>query len=412
MSDIRKRKGKNGTSYQVRYPTKDGYAFKSFRTRREALAFREDALARAKQVRSRGAHIKTVADGLQLWLDVCEKEGRDGRPPVTKATLIGYQWRRDLILEYQWPELHDLKPADVRHFRGWALRRFSRDLSQKLLSSFHSMVIELVQRDILSFDIAAGISVQGGSRYDEPVKIPTEKEVFDLLAAADRLANSKNLQVQKTWERYRPMLYLAADSGMRPQEYLVVPENNLTNKGVAVSQALEARGLRISVTKTPSGRRFIDLSTETVSMIRAYVRKREIEESINKHGLIFPTSSGHWQLPGNWQRRGFAVACKEAGLSTLVIDDKGEERWMPRYSPYSLRHFYASMLIDRRVNLKRVQQLMGHSRIETTLHFYGHLVERKEAESEVRIGLVSDIRGSSCGNHVAKASQVTVDNVV
>jgi len=29
-----------------------------------------------------------------------------------------------------------------------------------------------------------------------------------------------------------------------------------------------------------------------------------------------------------------------------------------------LRHFYASMLIDQRINLKRIQTLMGHRNIQ------------------------------------------------
>ena len=51
MSDIRKRTGRKGTTYQVRYPSrtaKSGYAYKSFDTLKEARAFREDAQARQK----------------------------------------------------------------------------------------------------------------------------------------------------------------------------------------------------------------------------------------------------------------------------------------------------------------------------------------------------------------------------
>jgi integrase len=49
MSDIRKRIGKKGTTYQVRYPdksSKSGYSYATFETRKEALAFRENAVAR------------------------------------------------------------------------------------------------------------------------------------------------------------------------------------------------------------------------------------------------------------------------------------------------------------------------------------------------------------------------------
>ena len=38
------------------------------------------------------------------------------------------------------------------------------------------------------------------------------------------------------------------------------------------------------------------------------------------------------------------------------------------------------MLIEQRVNLKRVQYLMGHEDIRTTLNVYGHLIERVEAK--------------------------------
>ena len=39
------------------------------------------------------------------------------------------------------------------------------------------------------------------------------------------------------------------------------------------------------------------------------------------------------------------------------------------------------MLIDQRVNLKRIQTLMGHRNIQTTLNVYGHLIERAETAS-------------------------------
>ncbi len=85
MSDIRKRTGKKGTTYQVRYAssaTKAGYAYATFDTRKEALAFVESGKARRTANRYH-QEIRTVSDGVHKWLDVCEKEGRGGRDPVT-----------------------------------------------------------------------------------------------------------------------------------------------------------------------------------------------------------------------------------------------------------------------------------------------------------------------------------------
>lgn len=388
MADIRKRVGKKGTTYQVRYPskaTKSGYAFKSFDTLKEAREYVESGKTRARAA-SHSSEIKTVEQAIEKWLDVCEKEGRRGRDPVTAFTHKTYSYRAGIINAYAWrKELHELGAPDVVEFRSWLLRNYSRDLSRKVLSSFHSMVLEMVSRGVLAHDIAAGVYVGCSSRYDEPKTIPSECDVQALLAAADRLANSKNARIQKVWERYRPMLYLAIDSGMRPQEYIVVPGFNLTDTGVTVDRALERGSNKISVTKTPAGRRFIDLSPATLDMVRHY---RDHHAVKNKHELIFPTATGRWQAIDNWRKRGFRAACEEAGLMDQVEED-GVIVEKPQYRPYDLRHFYASMLIERRVNLKRIQSLMGHRDIQTTLNVYGHIIERVESAAEQHTGLVA-----------------------
>ncbi|EGE55957.1 phage integrase [Rhizobium etli CNPAF512] len=183
---------------------------------------------------------------------------------------------------------------------------------------------------------------------------------------------------------------------MRPQEYLAVPEHNLTDYGVNVEQAIERGDTKISVPKTRAGRRFIPLSPETISMVRHYAKNHGVPEKLNKHRLVFPTASGRWQTYTNWRRRGFLVACEEAGLGEYKTID-GTERFLARFAPYSLRHFYASMLIEQRTNLKRIQALMGHADIETTFNVYGHLIERKEADLEQRSGMIAGLRNKSCG---------------
>jgi integrase len=390
LSDIRKRTGAKGTTYQVRYPskaTKTGYAYATFASRKEALEFREQS-HKYRNHSAAQAGIRTVEGGLQKWLDVCEHEGRNGRHPVTEGTLKHYEWRRDHILLYDWKkDLQELTTPDVVEFRSWLLRTYSRDVAGKLLTSFHSMVLELVTRGILTHDIVTGVSIHTATRHDEPVAIPTEREIQHLLATADQLANSKNKQIQDSWERYRPMLYLAADSGMRPQEYIVLPHSNLTKDGVKVDRALETGGRKIATTKTPAGRRFIPLSPHVLEMISHYRENNPVPSAYN---LVFPTSSGHWQSPDNWRARGFYYACEQAGL-VETVEENGRMVERAKYSPYDLRHFYASMLIEQRVSLKRIQRLMGHEKIETTLNVYGHVIERVEGASEERTGMLASL---------------------
>lgn len=407
MTDIRKRTGRSGrTTYQVRYATKaskTGYAYKTFRTLKEARDFRENAGARKRAAPSH-TEIVEVAQAVEKWLDICEKEGRNGREPVTKYTLENYRYRAAIIKKYNWTKpLAQLGRPDFIEFRSWLLEHHSREVSHKVMTSFHSTIREMVNREVIADHVAPDIRVGSGSRYEEPVAVPSEAEIRALLAAADRLANSRNKQYRRAWRRYRPMLYLAVDSGMRPQEYLVLAHSSLKERGVEVDRALEGSGTEITVTKTRAGRRFIDLNGETLDMVRHYAEHHAVE---NEWDLVFPADGGGWQSRRNWQRRGFARACEEAGLGVERRGKGGKPIFEPKYTPYDLRHFYASMLIDQRVNLKRIQKLMGHRDIRTTLNVYGHLIERVEARAESRVSVLGCLRpDAACGESVANGMQ-------
>jgi len=66
----------------------------------------------------------------------------------------------------------------------------------------------------------------------------------------------------------------------------------------------------------------------------------------------------------------------------------------PKYAPYDLRHFYASVLIANRKDPKTIQSLMGHEDIKTTLNVYGHLLKRVPAKTEPSSGMLSTLHAS------------------
>lgn len=392
MADIRVREGKKGKTYQVRYAdasVASGYAYATFDTRKEALAFRDTSGGR-KSSAAVAPGIKLVSDAVEKWLEICEDEGTDGNEPVTSYTLTTYEYYAELMKAYPWPKrFAALLPPDIVEFRSWLLKNApSRYVARRTLSYFTNAIAEMSLRGYIASNVAKGITISSASRYDQPVTPPTVAEFKALLAAADKLANSKNEQIAKAWRRNRPMIYLAGDTGMRPGEYLALPRFNVGTKEVKVDRALERSGEKISVTKTPAGWRTIDLSPSVADMVRHYADNHAPE---SKYDLVFPTKSGGWQSITNWRKLGFAAACFEAGLIVEGKNERGEVVEKPKFAPYDLRHFYASMLIEKRVNLKRMQKLMGHTNITTTLNIYGHLIEKAESKDDERIGLVSSL---------------------
>jgi len=389
MSDIRKRVGRKGTTYQVRYPskeTKSGYAYATFATRKEAVTFVESGRTR-QATTSYLSEIRTVEQAIDKWLEICEHEGRHGKDPVTDAVLENYQRRARFMKRYEWDkELHELQAPDIVRFRSWLLKNLTRDQARSTLSSFHSVLLEMQARGVLIADPASGVSIQQ-SRYKEPVAIPSMKEMNTILTTCDRLANSKNGTIAKAWERYRPMIYLAADSGMRPQEYIALAEAGLLDNGVRVIQALD-RSNRIGPPKTQAGRRFIPVGSGTLEMAKHYA---------DKHGdgdLVFPSREGGHQPYRYFLRRGWHKLMEEAGLVEGCTEE-GVERFKPKYTPYSLRHFFASMLIQQNENLKFIQTVMGHKDIKMTFDVYGHIIkEREAAELKGYSGVLSGIRAN------------------
>src|SRR4051794_39483283 len=378
MADIRKRVGRKGTTYQVRYSSKavkSGRVYATFATLKEARAFREDSKARTA-TRPRSAEITTVEQAIQRWLDVCEHEGRDGRDPVSSATLAVYKGCASIMRAYRWEApLHELESADLVAFRSWLLKERTRDQAKRTLSCFHSMLIEMVTQGILATDPATRITIQR-SRYNEPVEIPSIAEIQSILAAADRLANHKYKYISEPWQRYRAMIYLASDSGLRPQEYLALPTANLLEKGIRVTQAV-SRSNRIEVPKSPAARRYIPIGAEVLAITRHYVERHE---GLNLDGLVYPGEHGRHQQYGHFSKRCWHTLMKEAGLVRHAIVD-GEKRLQNLYTPYSLRHFYASMLIAENKDLKTIQERLGHVDAAMTLNVYGHLIKERQAKA-------------------------------
>ena len=128
--------------------------------------------------------------------------------------------------EYAWTKsIPELEPPDIVRFRSWLLENKTRDLARRTLSSFHSVLIEMQREGHRRDDPAAGITIRSDGRYedeDSEVEIPSDTEVKELLAATAVL-QSKNDYMAECWARYRPMIYLAVFSGMRPSEYRGCP---------------------------------------------------------------------------------------------------------------------------------------------------------------------------------------------
>ncbi|ANG98653.1 hypothetical protein A8A54_18715 [Brucella pseudogrignonensis] len=92
-------------------------------------------------------------------------------------------------------------------------------------------------------NLAIGVSIRTGSRYEDDVKIPTRQEIVALLAAADALANSKNLTIAGAWKRYPHAVpgsrLRNAATGIYRARSLCDPLSAIRETGIQVVRAID-----------------------------------------------------------------------------------------------------------------------------------------------------------------------------
>ncbi|MBW2990713.1 tyrosine-type recombinase/integrase [Candidatus Woesearchaeota archaeon] len=129
----------------------------------------------------------------------------------------------------------------------------------------------------------------------------------------------------------------------------------LYSSGMRVSECLDLRienidfNERICNVKQGKGRkdRITMLSEQLALSLKAFLEEKKVSE-----GLIFMNKQGKALSARNVQKI-VSSAAKRAGISKNV-------------SPHKLRHSFATHLLDSGVSIRVIQELLGHSNLQTT----------------------------------------------
>lgn len=63
-----------------------------------------------------------------------------------------------------------------------------------------------------------------------------------------------------------------------------------------------------------------------------------------------------------------------------AAEEGGEPMLLPHFSAHSLRHTFCCRLCENEINIKVMQEIMGHSDIATTMNIYAEVAEKKKQE--------------------------------
>ena len=140
---------------------------------------------------------------------------------------------------------------------------------------------------------------------------------------------------------------------------------NLDAQTVLVEASLGAtkQGLILKGPKTDSGRRVVNLDDRTVAVLREHQKQQqELAEQlgIDLPEMVFP-------------RLGLKGRCHPNTLAYFVKKTV-KRAGCPGVTLRSLRHFHASMALQKGQNPKTVADRIGHSNASITLNIYGHVL--------------------------------------
>lgn len=269
-------------------------------------------------------------------------------------TLAAY--RRDLARYQEYLDaegIEDLRGVDSGHieeFRG-RLGRGDAEAGQKPLAASSVSRTMSAVRGLHKFaakdgtvadNVAAAVALpSSGQRLPKAL---TVAEVFALIeAAGDTEVDSDPGRI-----RNRAMVELLYSSGLRASELI---DLDLDDVG-AVARAKPGEFAAMRVTGKGSKERFVPVGGPAREALGAYlVRARPALNTTGKPALFLNKRGGRvsrqtlWQLVGESARR--------AGIEAEV-------------SPHTLRHSFATHLLEGGADIRVVQELLGHASVSTT----------------------------------------------
>lgn len=157
--------------------------------------------------------------------------------------------------------------------------------------------------------------------------------------------------------RDRAMLEVLYSTGIRVSELVDLNAGDVDTQ----SQVIRIRGKGKKQRATPIGPTALSAIARYVDLRRADVRSPSFDQQalfVNKHGQRLSTRSVRRKL--------------DKYLATAGLD--------PTISPHTLRHSFATHMLDKGADLRSVQELLGHQSISTT-QIYTHLTAKRLKQS-------------------------------
>jgi len=266
---------------------------------------------------------------------------------LAELTLQAYQQDVTLFALALQKQTIQLKEASQADIQGYLAQRFK----QKYSARSNARLLSSLKQFYLHLNITS-------QREDNPVDLIEPPKIFQSLPSTlseleiDHLLSAPTLDSAYGY-RDKAMLELMYASGLRVSELV----------GLQLGQINFNQGV-IRVMGKGSKERIVPMGEEALEALEYFVayHRADLQKASIKTDAVFLSSRGqgmtrqaYWQLIKKY--------LLIAGIKTS-------------YTPHSLRHAFATHLINHGADLRTVQMLLGHSNLSTT-QIYTHVANER-----------------------------------
>lgn len=247
----------------------------------------------------------------------------------SKSTINTYVYYvADFIEFYTTKALHELNNRDVELFieSVFIARNYSISTQRQFISALKLFIIFEPSTHIQNLEL------ERPQRSRTLPGILSQKEVVGLIS------NTKNL-------KHRAIIALLYSSGLRISELI-----NLKLSDISVDR-------RQVFIKNSKGRkdRYVTLAESMMPLLQQYLK-------LYKPQLYFAEGPPSEPYSASSVRQFIKASRVLSGITTSI-------------TPHTLRHSYATHLLEQGVGIRHIQELLGHSKPETTM-IYTHIAKR------------------------------------
>lgn len=370
---------KDGT-YDYRWTSSDGKRHAVYASTLEELREREDEVTKDKQDGIKTEiRLITVNEVFELWCDL--KRG------LKDNTFQNYKYMYNMFVRSSFGKLRvtTVKKSDVKRF-------YNTLADEKILTIATIDNIHTVLHQV--FDLAVDDNYIRSNPTDHMLKELKQSHNFQTekrkaLTVAEQKLFIEYLQRTDKYNHWYPVFAVMLGTGMRVGEIVGLRwcDIDLDEGTIDVNHTLvyynHGGGLgcyfSINTPKTKAGERTIPM----MGFVKdAFLMEKKYQEEAELHckamvdcytDFIFINRFGDVQHQGTLNKaiRRIIRDCNDE----VLLQGEKNPVLLPKFSCHSLRHTFTTRLCEAGVNVKVIQDVLGHADISTTMNIYADVTK-------------------------------------